>query len=391
MLLASACPPGVDARGAESVVDSLLSMPESGYSATFTVGMPQLPEDVVYHIRFSCLPNPSDTLMPARYLIDWSVEDAPTPFSGFTAYFDGNHFRFSGEKLQEYHVASDLTPFLQPASRPGDRAGVQRTAQFANLLPSEMAADITHLMSDSITTINFVPDTVIGGEVAAYLKAVTKIKDETVSERSYVLDPHNLFPKRIQIENNPGAISEQTINIEFSKPDEPFVETIDENSLLEMYPDIFSKMRQSNFRLENLIGLPLPGFSLPTPTGERYSRMTHDRFASATVLALIDPSKTFSRKLIQDLRDAVASSPLPLSLIMAFNSNNADMIEEITGMLRSEETILQSAKSLCRDLGAATLPAIILIKEDGTVADVIIGYNNELAADVIQKTTLKCK
>ena len=44
-----------------------------------------------------------------------------------------------------------------------------------------------------------------------------------------------------------------------------------------------------------------------------------------------------------------------------------------------------SAAPLIRDCGAASLPTVILVGTDGIVKDVIIGYNNDLASDVIQK------
>lgn len=147
-------------------------------------------------------------------------------------------------------------------------------------------------------------------------------------------------------------------------------------------------MRRSSFSLEKLVGQQLPGFNAPTPTGERYSRRTGDHFASPTVIAIIDPSVSFAPDAVAALRRAVSQAPVECGLIMAFTSTNADLIEEVAGTPAVGEAILQSARGVARDMGAAQLPAVLLVKKDSTVADVIVGYNKDLASDVIQKMAL---
>ena len=59
--------------------------------------------------------------------------------------------------------------------------------------------------------------------------------------------------------------------------------------------------------------------------------------------------------------------------------------------MRPGEHLLTSAKSLARDCGAAAFPVTVITRADGTVADVVIGYNNDLTPVVIQKAALAVK
>ncbi|MDE7452479.1 MAG: hypothetical protein K2M52_04020, partial [Paramuribaculum sp.] len=187
----------------------------------------------------------------------------------------------------------------------------------------------------------------------------------------------------------PGSISEQTIDIEFATPESsPAITELNEEKLISLYPEPFTLMRRSSFSLQNLKNRPLPGFSVQTPTGKRFSRLKGDPFASTTLLAIINPEASFAKKFVAELRSAAQSSPVPLNIIMAFTSNNAYVIEDIAGTSLSGETILQSARALARDLGAAELPALLIVNPDGIVKDIIVGYNNGLSSSVIQKIAL---
>ncbi len=46
------------------------------------------------------------------------------------------------------------------------------------------------------------------------------------------------------------------------------------------------------------------------------------------------------------------------------------------------------ARTLARDSGASVTPSIIFCRPDGTVADVMIGRNNQLCSSVIQKIAI---
>ena len=399
LLFAALVPPGISARGVATVdaehaelsriVKSLEAVDCASFRAQFTVAQPQLPEDVVYDIDFSVAPPAGDdSLFPCSYLIDWKIVDREGA-SGFSAYFAGNHYRFSGDRLQEYHAAADSVPFVP--ERFGARGGgVQRNAQFVNLLPVELARTLASLAADTASTVTVTTDTIVDGLKATVVEAVMTVGSETAMESEYILDPQTLFPRRLHFENSPGSISEQTVDVKYSGPDfaSPCPE-INEQTLIARYDDVFSRLRQTNFTLENLVGHELPAFSLPTPTRERYTRRKGDRFTAPTILAVIDPAASFAPRTVDDLRAAVNSLPFGANLILAFTSNNADKIAEVAGEnLQPGETVLQSARGLARDLGAATLPVVLMLDTDGILRDIIAGYNNGFASDVIQKMVL---
>lgn len=390
LLLAASAPPGASARGVATVIDSLATPRSEIMHAVFTVAMPQLPEDVTYNVDLYTEQSSDTILFPCSYLIDWKIESTDNRANGFSSFFNGNHYRFAGEKLQEYHAAADSVAFMPRRFGASSSEGVQHSAQFVNLLPVSIASAIEQMLTDTTCTVTFIPDTLVGGEKAAVIKASRIIGGYTAMECEYVLDPCSYAPRKAHFENSPGSVSEQTVDVSYesSRP-LPDGMTITEPYLISRYPDVFARLRQSSFTLENLVGHPLPGFSAPTPTAERYSRRTGDPLPSTTLLAIIDPTASFAPALVEELRSVAATSPSPISLIMAFTTTNADLIEEVTGPLQAGETILQSARGLARDLGAANLPSILLIDSSSEVIDVMVGYNNDLSTSVIQKIALQ--
>ncbi|MDE5745824.1 MAG: hypothetical protein K2H84_09275, partial [Paramuribaculum sp.] len=376
------------ARGIASVIDTLRARTSVEVPAKFTVSMPQLSEDIVYSITITSLPTHDPTLFPCSYLIDWKL-DSDNPRTGFSAYFNGNHYRFSGERIQEYHASNDSVPFCPAKYGAINATGVQQSAQFANLLPVSIADNLEKMLNDPNCTVTFIPDTLVRGKHLAAITAISSVNGSTGSESEYLLDPGTLFPNHIHIENSPGSISEQTIDIEFSTPrSSPAITELTEEKLISLYPEPFTLMRRSSFSLQNLKNRPLPGFSIPTINGKRFSRLTGDPFASTTLLAIIDHQASFAEKFVAELRSAAQSSPVPVNLVMAFTSNNADVIEEIAGTPLPGEAILHSARTLARDLGAAELPALLIVNTAGIVKDITVGYNNDLSSSVIQNIAL---
>lgn len=388
LIIATTISSGVNARGIESVINSLKNHSEIEVDAKFTVSMPQLGQDVVYSLTLTSLPAVDTLLFPCSYLIDWTLQQ-DTPRHGFSAYYSGNHFRYGGDKIQEYHASLDSVPFVPQKYGAVNAVGVQSSAQFVNLLPVSIAETLEKLVSDSSTTALFIPDTIVGGTHVSAIRAISMMNGEVGAENEFILDKNTLFPKRILTENSPGSIGEQTVLVEFDAPRfQPKVRELNEQVLIALYPEPFTLMRRSSFSLENLKNRPLPGFSIPTPTGERYSRMAGDAFAATTVLALIDPAASFAPAVVDELRQAVEQSPVPVNLILAFTSNNADLIEDVAGTPLPGEAILQSARSLSQDFGAAQLPSMLIVDTAGIVKDIIVGYNNGLSSNVIQKIAL---
>lgn len=391
-LAATAFPQISSAKAAvtmNDIVNALSTVECYSSQVRFSVTMPQLNDDVVYSISLYQQAAPADKLYPASYLIDWTMTSRQDPVKGFSAYFNGNHYRYAGERLQEYHIKWDAFPFGSGFDPATTATGVQRTAQFANLLPASLAEELQRMQAGKNYSFTISPDTLISGNHYLALEARLSIKGNTAMEATYVFDRKTLMPASILYENNPGAVSEQTVAVTFSDTKlETGCSPISEQSLMKLYPRIFENFRQSNFRIENLPGTRMPGFALPTTTGERYMRRTADSFAVPTIIALLDTSHGFTSDMVSQLRQAVDALPYNADLILAFVDKHIDRIESVVPSIRPGEHLLMGARPLVRDCGAASLPAVIICDASGIVRNAIIGYNNDLASDVIQKMAL---
>lgn len=202
----------------------------------------------------------------------------------------------------------------------------------------------------------------------------------------YIFDNRTARPVRIESENNPGAISEQTVTVSFHEPTAAKIPDFTESELIKRYPKEFGYFRQSNFRAESLPGTPLQGFSLPTTTGERYSRQKGDQFASPVIIAMIDPGVSTSRETIAAVREAASSLPFDIGIIWAFMSSDIDLIESVSGEPRIGETALISARGLARDCGITSFPTLIFTDYTGTVKAVQLGFSKDLKEKTVQKS-----
>lgn len=382
--------PGLSAEVIPSpavIADALDRIENYSAMARFSVSMPQLAEDVIYDVSMTQKDSPADPLGCDSYLLDWRLSSRDNGRSGFSAYFGGNHYRHSDERLQEYHLQWDSIPFM-PGLIGSKSQGVHRSAQFFNMLPQAIAADLRSMSTDSAYTLSLHPDTLVSGLHVVGINARLIRNGITAMEAEYLFATRTFLPLRIRFENNPGSISEQSVYIDYLSSDTGPIDPITEPWLIQRYPDVFARFRESNFRIENLPGQRLPAFALPTTTGERYARRSSDTFRAPTIVALLDATTGFTPDVVAALRLAVDRLPFDADLIMAFTDNVADRVEAIVARTRPGEHLLTSAHPLIRDCGAASLPAIILVGPDGIVRNVILGYNNDLASDVIQKMAL---
>lgn len=361
----------------------LADMQRYAATAGYSVLLPQAEKEIVYTVSLNS-DAPSDTLAPCSYLISWDVDTPSGKSTGFTSYSDGNHFRYSDERLQEYHFNNDSVPFLS------GHGGVQRNARFVDLLPAFLADEIERIATDSAFTFRFNPDASYAGTDAVRLDAIESVKGYTAREMSYIFDATTGAPLRISMENNPGSISEQSVTISYSAPDgRPAPSDFSEATLISLYPDVFERFRQGNFRLENLPGTMMPQFSVPTPTGERYTHHRGDPFARPTVIVVIDPDVASAPTTVSDIRSAVNAMPSATDIIWAVKSRHIDTIEQLLGYgLREGETILAGANSIIRDCGITAFPAMIFVSKDGMIKSVHIGANKNLSEIVMQKVAL---
>lgn len=364
------------------VLENRLAGLEDYYAtAKYGVLLPSADEEVVYEINLQSSPS-DDGLSPCNYFISWSVDTPSGKSEGFNTYWNGNHFRYSDERLQEYHYDNDSTSFLETGG------SVQRQARFANLLPAFLSEEIQKITTDSAFTYKFMPDTRYSGTPAVRIDAVETMRGYTVREMSYIFDAVSSKPLHISIESNPGAISEQSITIDYKDATGDRLENYSEDTLIGLYPEVFERFRSGNFRLENLPGTAMPQFSFPTLEGGRYTHLRGDKFEHPTVIVVIDPDVASAQRTVDDIRHGVNSMPAAVDIIWANNSRHTDSIEQLIGKSSVGETTLVGAGSIIRDCGITAFPAIIFVGTDGIIKSVHIGANKNLEEIVMQKTAV---
>lgn len=384
MVLAAICPLSISAQGTADISAALKHLDCFAAKANFSVTLPQNDTDVVYELDLESTPAPDDRYAPCDYLINWSLDAPSGEVKGFSAYYAGNHYRYRDNRLQEYHVTWDSIPFLPTTGS----AGVQGAAQFADLLPQFIALELDKMANDPRYTLTITPDRKFNGKDAVGVRSVMEINEVTVMEKEYVFEKGTFRPLRIDTESNPGSITEQSVLVDYTYPEGAKCDPINEERLMALYPEVFEKYRESNFRIENLPSTPLPTFSLPTTTGERYTYHRGDKFAAPTIIALLDPSTSFNEEMVNAVRNAVDALPYHADVIWVFNSTNIDAIEEILPSIRPGEHSLMNGKALARDCGASSLPVLIMADKSGIVKNVNLGFNKEVENIVLQTMAL---
>lgn len=374
------------AEGAAGLAGHLLSLPSYNADATFEVYLPQASDPVSYRINLqSASPAQVDTLSPCNYLITWRADDTAHPSEGFSAYYDGNHYRYRNNRLQEYHAVSDPSPFMPGGSA---KTGVQSKAQFADLLPGYLGCKIKEMLSDSSYIMVYHPDTLVSGKHTVVIDGVKRGNGFDVAEYTYIFDKDTLQPLRIEKINSPGSISEQAITVTYRSAEEPTAE-ISEETLMAMWPEVFEKLRENTFRTESLIGRELPSIKAKRLTdGVRYVHNSGEPFESTSLIVFVDPSVATAEETVSGLREAAAGAPANIDILWAFSGNSAEEISAVTGNTTSGETVLTSAGSLFRDCGITMYPTTIITGKDGKVKDVVCGYNKNMPTDVIQKALI---
>lgn len=386
MVIAVLCLPGEMYGEAGSSMSSLAERLDktSPFSATvsYSVSLPMAEDDVVYTLRMATADNTADKLLGKDYLIDWQLPVESGISEGFTAYFDGHHYRYRDHRLQENHFLWDSIPFLTSSG------GVQRNGQFVNLLPFSLASLLREISSDSTYTTTLSQGFAEGHE-SDIIKATRLINGIESQQLELSLDRKTGAPIKLSVLYNPGMLGEQEVNAVYSYPDSGVISSVSsEEKLMSLYPDVFEKYRVSNYSIENLRGLPLPGFALPTTSRERYLHHKGEPFSSPTIIAVIDPDVVSAATTVATLRQVIDRLPRQTNLLMMFTSNDIDRIEPLTGQQRPGESLLTSAKPFIRDCGINAYPTIILCNSSGTVADVVLGTASTLEDDLLQGAAL---
>ncbi|MDE5608288.1 MAG: hypothetical protein K2I64_05080 [Muribaculaceae bacterium] len=362
----------------DDIVSVLSGLADYQGRATYSVLLPQAEDPVEYTVDMQSTVASGDPLSPISYLIEWKLNDS----EGFSAYFDGHHYRYRNNRLQEYHFDWDSIPFVM------GKGGVQLQAQFVDILPQMTGRELSRLVADSTFIYTYAPDTVYNGQKSSIIKGKVMYHGYVSKEVVYVFDPATGMIRCIEMENNPGSISEQSVSIRYSTPATEQFPLESEEDLIALYPDVFERFRENNFKVENLPGILLPTFSSPTSTGERYTYHRGDPLTNPTVILVVDESVGTTNPTLEALREAADKAPVAFDLVIAFRSNNADRAQDIVGSLRPGEHLLLGARGLARDCGVTVTPTIIYVGRDGKVADVTLGYNKALSSVVIQKIAL---
>lgn len=351
--------------------------------ATFDVQLPQGNDgEVLYGVALTSESDSSDPLLGDRFIIDWTLSTPSGESNGFSAYFDGNLYRYRDNRLQEYHMQWDSIPFT--AINPP----IHRSSQFQNLLPSMLADEIRAMESDSTYTIRVYPDTIFNGIPADVIKGEQAINGYTARNIVYVFDAATGRPIFLEIESSPGTISEQIVSVRYDSAAFPSTPVASEEELIARYPDVFERFRESNFRLENLAGTPLPAIALPTTTSERYAHHHGEPFRAPTIFVVLDPAVASTPDMISSVRKASDSMPVAADIVWVFVTNNVDAVESLLGTVNPGEHALINGRSMVRDCGISQFPATIIVSADGNVSDVIMGYNKDITSLVIQKTAI---
>lgn len=368
-----------DAGIVYSLLDRLETTPTYSAKASYSVLLPSAENEIVYDLTIDSRANTADRFSPCDFLIRWSLPTPAGTSEGFTAYSNGAMYRFRDQRLQEYHYDWDSIPFLTADG------GVVSNTQFANLLPQRLASTIRRHITPAT---HFNLKAAYRGKPAIEISGTEMRNGYAVCNFRYILDPETALPLMVDYENNPGALSEQTVTINFDAPDEQSPADYSEETLIELFPDIFSRFRQSNFRVENLPGTILPEFSLPTIDGQRFTHHRGEPLETPTVIVLLDAGVASTGATIEAIRNGLRTLPFATNIIWAFNTTDPTAAEDVVGKPEYGETLLISARPLVRDCGVTAFPCLLFVRRDSTIDSVHLGFNKELGSIVNQKGSL---
>lgn len=355
-----------------NIVNALSEARNTVGSIDYVVSLPSSIEHVNYKIEYETYNNPSDTLLSYSYLIEWQNSGN----NGFSAYFNGHHYRFRDIKLQEYHFQNQPELFI-------GKYAVQNQAQFANILPPSIGKYLSDMQADSSYTydVNTANDIIT-------VSGVENVRGHAAALFEYAFDSKTLMPLTANITYNPASISEQTVTAYFQNVQTPQSILLDEDMLISKYPDVFDKFRTSNFRVENLVGKRTPAFSAMTKDHKRYNFDGDTLRGVPTLMVFVDSEIGATRDVIKEIRKSMTLSPQDFNVIYAFKDADAECFVTNFNQVLTNETILVSTKAMARDFGVTATPTLIFCTRNNIIHDVIVGVNKNIASIVIQEMAL---
>ena len=332
----------------------------------YEVYLPTSPDAVVYDIEL-LTNNIGDSLSACDYLISWQLPRNGKVSKGFSSYSDGNHFRYRDMRLQEYHLNDDPIPFTTQGG------GVQRNAQFVELLPAYLSEKISEIQSDSTYQATYSDPTNV-------LSGVRRIDGYDAMEFSYSFDKKTSLPVRIEYVFNPAGISEQTVTAYCTWEFADNCPEITEDFLIETFPDVFEKFRESNFRVENLRGTPLPTFSYSDPAGARHNHTRGENdLTSPLLLVFVNADMADNQSIVNLVGETLSQMPMLVQPVYLFNDNNVPEA--------FSENTANGVRGVIRKMGVTSFPTFVLVKADGTIADVLVGKTANLQ-DVLSQSLI---
>ncbi|MDE5811199.1 MAG: hypothetical protein K2H61_02695, partial [Muribaculaceae bacterium] len=355
-------------------VDSL-----TPYSASvdYIVTLPAAADDITYSINiFSLDTAADDPLGTPGYLIEWQLNADSDSGNrnnreinrGFTAYDRGNLYRYANGRLNEYHLPADSTVFTAGG-------GLHRMVQFAELLPTSIAAQLRQFATDPERYQSEISSS--GQRINVKVSEI--VKGLTARNIAIAFDAADFQPQSMLIENNPGTIAEQTVSARYNRAATALPAALTEQALAERYPEEFGRRRAATLTVDQLKGEPLPAFSAPTVWGGRYSYERGQALAAPTIIAVLgDCDPDSAAEIVNTLRSVngavngtVNGAGGAINLIFTLRSNDIDTAEEIVGEARAGEETLISARSMIRDLGIRQFPTLIFVGRDGRVVNTV--------------------
>lgn len=309
---------------------------------------------IVYDVSLVQQAAPADSLMPCKYLIVSSGAQKDCSDQSFSAYFDGNFYRFRNDKLVEWHFESNPAPFL---------SGVPKAEMFTSLLPAFIRETFDMMPVDSTYIYNVSHP---GNDIE--VKGSQNIKGYEIRRFTYRFDADGR-PLFSEIISNPETNTEQVVSARYSYPQPMADPEISEARLEREFGTVFDNFKEGKFSLKSLIGRPLPSYALQTPR-ERFTYTRGKGFGSPILFV-------FLSDLNKDFIEKVQSATDGLDVFYVIADNNVEEIAEMSACLKPNEKIAYSAGSFARDCGVREFPSFVSCNSEGIIEKILIGANND--------------
>lgn len=328
-----------------SVATALATKPANDYSAVveYQIVPPNAPEEIVYNVRVLQQPTEADSLYYCNFLIESLLDGAQADDISFSAYFDGNFYKFKDDRFTEYHLPADSSFFS---------SNQLRFEMFLAVLPADIEEFIESIKADSAYTYKEYPV----GVNRKFEAAETRNGYHNRDIRFEFDSSGN--PVEWQIITNPGQYAELISSAKYIQTDTSHQTELSEEFLAAKYPEIFRKFRGDNFSAASLVDRPMPSFSLPMLSGRRLSHLRGKGFDKPTVFVFAD---SFPQPI--DNNEA-------MEVIYVFKGGSSEISKEDSNNAYSDATVITNAAGLYRDCGVKALPTLIYCNTDGIITSV---------------------